>query len=224
MSDLFLVQEVSFVDLSRNFGLAILFALIWYAVFAYTARMVPNKTQYLRVFLLLAPTMVLIITIIKGSLALSLGLVGALSIVRFRTPIKEPAELLYLFVMIAVGLGLGAGRVAETSIAFALLCAIMLALSLVRPKADYRHDYFIEVQFDGDQSTEPPTAGGLLASLGELQTLARIKKFAQEEHSTHAVLGVSSQRFEQLDAIMARLRQHHPVAHIALVENVNLII
>ena len=184
MSDLFLVQEVSFVDLSRNFGLAILFALIWHAVFAYTARMVRNKTQYLRVFLLLAPTMVLIITIIKGSLALSLGLVGALSIVRFRTPIKEPAELLYLFVMIAVGLGLGAGRVAETSIAFALLCAIMLALSLVRPKADYRHDYFIEVQFDGYQSTEPPTAGVPLASLAT-ETPGADQVVRPEAHSAH---------------------------------------
>lgn len=223
MSDLFLVQEVSFADLSLNFGLSILFALIWYAVFAYTTRMLPNKTQYLRIFLLLAPTMVLIITIIKGSLALSLGLVGALSIVRFRTPIKEPSELLYLFVMIAVGLGLGADRVVETTIAFGFLCAIMVGLSLVRPRADYSHDYFIEVQFDGGAGRDRPTAGGLLESLGDLRPLARVKKFAQEEHSTHAVLGVSSEHFEQLDTIMDRLRQRHPVAHIALVENVNLI-
>ena len=40
----------------------------------------------------------LIIMVVKSSLALSLGLVGALSIVRFRTPIKEPEELVYLFV------------------------------------------------------------------------------------------------------------------------------
>ena len=41
--------------------------------------------------------------------ALSLGLLGALSIVRFRTPIKESEELAYLFLNIAIGLGLGAG-------------------------------------------------------------------------------------------------------------------
>lgn len=223
MSDLFLVSEVSFADLSLNFGLSILFALIWYAVFTYSARMIPNKTQYLRVFLLLAPTMVLIITIIKGSLALSLGLVGALSIVRFRTPIKEPSELLYLFVMIAIGLGLGADRVAETTIAFVFLCAVMVVLSLVRPGADYSHDYFIEVQFDGHGGREQPTASGLMECLGDLHQLARIKKFSREEHSSHAVLGVSSQHFDQLDMIMERLRQRHPVAHIALIENVNLI-
>ena len=47
----------------------------------------------------------LVILIVKSSLALSLGLVGALSIVRFRTPIKEQ-ELIYLFMAIALGLGL----------------------------------------------------------------------------------------------------------------------
>ena len=51
----------------------------------------------------------MVITVVKSSLALSLGLVGALSIVRFRTPIKEPEELGYLFLTIAVGLGFGAG-------------------------------------------------------------------------------------------------------------------
>ena len=47
----------------------------------------------------------LIILIVKSSLALSLGLIGALSIVRFRTPIKEPEELIYLFFSIAIGIG-----------------------------------------------------------------------------------------------------------------------
>ena len=46
----------------------------------------------------------LVIAVVKSSLALSLGLVGALSIVRFRTPVKEPEELTYLFFSIALGL------------------------------------------------------------------------------------------------------------------------
>lgn len=53
--------------------------------------------------------MFLVIFVVKSSLALSLGLVGALSIVRFRTPIKGPEELVYLFLSIAIGLGFGAG-------------------------------------------------------------------------------------------------------------------
>ena len=51
-----------------------------------------------------------VISVVKSSLALSLGLVGALSIIRFRTPIKEPFELAYIFLVIAIGLGFGAGQ------------------------------------------------------------------------------------------------------------------
>ncbi|MEL0309828.1 MAG: DUF4956 domain-containing protein, partial [Gammaproteobacteria bacterium] len=51
-----------------------------------------------------------VIIIVKYSLALSLGLVGALSIVRFRAAIKEPEELVYLFLVIALGLSFGANQ------------------------------------------------------------------------------------------------------------------
>ena len=59
---------------------------------------------------ILAAIVFLVIMIVKSSLALSLGLVGALSIVRFRTPIKEPEELVYIFLSIAIGLANGADQ------------------------------------------------------------------------------------------------------------------
>ena len=70
----------------------------------------------------------LVITVIKSSLALSLGLVGALSIVRFRTPIKEPEELGYLFFAIAIGLGMGAGyKVVTLTVSVAILIYLYVA-------------------------------------------------------------------------------------------------
>jgi hypothetical protein len=69
----------------------------------------PSDTESIsRIFPLLAIVTTGVITVVKSSLALSLGLVGALSIVRFRAAIKEPEELVYLFLCIAVGLALGA--------------------------------------------------------------------------------------------------------------------
>jgi asparagine N-glycosylation enzyme membrane subunit Stt3 len=64
----------------------------------------------------LSAVVFLVIIVVKSSLALSLGLVGALSIVRFRTPIKEPEELVYLFLAIAIGLGYAAGQILMTTI------------------------------------------------------------------------------------------------------------
>jgi uncharacterized membrane protein YhiD involved in acid resistance len=77
-------------------------------------------------FVLIATTTMMIITIVKSSLALSLGLVGALSIVRFRAAIKEPEELAYLFLTIAIGLGFGAGQRIITIIALVAVYGIII--------------------------------------------------------------------------------------------------
>ena len=75
-----------------------------------------DKITFSKNFVILAVTTTIVITIVKSSLALSLGLVGALSIVRFRAAIKDPEELVYLFLIIAVGLGCGAGQIYITVI------------------------------------------------------------------------------------------------------------
>ena len=80
-----------------------------------------NRRVFSKNFILIALTTMLVITIVKSSLALSLGLVGALSIVRFRSAIKEPEELAYLFLTICVGLGMGANQVMVTVVAFSII-------------------------------------------------------------------------------------------------------
>lgn len=71
----------------------------------------PSDTDSItRIFPLLTLVTIGVIAVVKTSMALSLGLVGALSIVRFRAAIKEPEELVYLFLCIGVGLALGAGQ------------------------------------------------------------------------------------------------------------------
>lgn len=86
-------------------GLIGLFVRALYVRFGTTAI---NRDGLSGNFPLLTITTVLVIFIVKSSLALSLGLVGALSIVRFRAAIKEPEELVMLFFCIAAGLALGA--------------------------------------------------------------------------------------------------------------------
>ena len=84
-----------------------------------------NRKAFARNFIVLAVTTMFIISVVKSSLALSLGLVGALSIVRFRSAIKEPQELTYLFLNIAIGLGCGAGLTILTIVAFAGVSVII---------------------------------------------------------------------------------------------------
>ena len=63
-----------------------------------------NKVHFSKNFIILSVTTCIIITIVKSSLALSLGLVGALSIVRFRHPVKSALELIIYFNLITIGI------------------------------------------------------------------------------------------------------------------------
>ena len=97
-------------DLGWNIGLGVLLSAIVAWHYARRARSKVLRRDLGLVLPVIALTTLLVISVVKSSLALSLGLVGALSIVRFRTPIKEPEELAYIFLVIAVGLALGADQ------------------------------------------------------------------------------------------------------------------
>ena len=96
-----------------------------------------NRKAFAKNFVLLAATTMFIIMVVKSSLALSLGLVGALSIVRFRAAIKEPEELTYLFLNIAIGLGCGANQVLITILAFvAIITFIIIGKKIGKKQKD----------------------------------------------------------------------------------------
>src|SRR5512139_713533 len=108
-----------------NLLLAALLGLVLGQVYIRVGQALSNRRGFARNFLLLTVTTTLIISIVKSSLALSLGLVGALSIVRFRAAIKEPEELAFLFLAISIGLGLGANQAPVTLAAFALVMVLL---------------------------------------------------------------------------------------------------
>jgi len=118
--------DASLTDLAVNLVLAAAMSSVLGVVYVRYGSSFSNRKAFAGNFYLLSMTIALIITIVKSSLALSLGLVGALSIVRYRAAIKEPEELAYLFVTIAIGLGLGANYRATTVIAFVIIVAVIV--------------------------------------------------------------------------------------------------
>lgn len=107
-------------------------------------RSLSDKNQISSNFVLLTLIITIIITVVKSSLALSLGLVGALSIVRFRTPIKDPEELIFLFICIAMGLALGAFQFWFAAIGFFFVILVILFKSKFN-KDISQNNFFISI-------------------------------------------------------------------------------
>jgi len=109
-----------------DFIMAIIMSYALRLIFERNTKTLSGFTQIASILPPLTGAIFLVIVIVKSSLALSLGLVGALSIVRFRTPIKEPQELLYLFLAIGIGLGYGASLTLHTTVIVVLLFAYLI--------------------------------------------------------------------------------------------------
>ena len=122
-----IVTDINLLGLSFRLCLGLILSVI--IVFHYNnySTCLSERAHFSRIFPFILLTTLLVISVVQSSLALSLGLVGALSIVRFRTPIKEPEDLAYLFICIAAGVGLGAGAVLVTlmSVVFILTAATL---------------------------------------------------------------------------------------------------
>ncbi len=134
-------QQVSLTDFLINSVVIIVLAIILEYTYIVAARTISNRKQFAGTFLLIAFTTMLIISIVKTSLALSLGLVGALSIVRFRAAIKEPEELSYIFFAIALGLGLGANQTVVVIVAFAVAMMMIWARYFISGKSKHQNLY-----------------------------------------------------------------------------------
>ncbi len=120
------VNEVQFFDFLLHLIMAVILGVILQQLYIRCGNSVSNRRKTASNFVLLACVTMIVISIVKSSLALSLGLVGALSIVRFRAAIKEPEELTYLFIAISIGLGMGAGQPGITCTGFGVISLLIL--------------------------------------------------------------------------------------------------
>ena len=185
-----------------SLGVAALLGLALGLFYVRFGHSLSNRRHFARNFLLLTVTTTLIISIVKSSLALSLGLVGALSIVRFRAAIKEPEELAFLFLAIAVGLGLGAGQGLITVVAFAIILILLALRSLFVRKALPQGNLFLTVS-----SAAPGklSAGQILEALAATAAEASLKRFDETPETVEASFSVNFKQVARLEEFSRRL-------------------
>lgn len=135
--DSFFIPE----DLTLTLFTALLMALIlsFFIAMIYrnTHRGMNYEPAFLTTLVLISPVVALVMFFIRGDLVLSLGLIGSLSIIRFRTPIKDTRDMVYLFWAIVVGLGCGTENWTLALMATVFIAIIIFILFLFeygRPK------------------------------------------------------------------------------------------
>jgi len=208
-------SEISVTDFLINSAIIVVLMLILRWTYLKCGKSLSNRRSFSANFILLAFTTMLIISIVKSSLALSLGLVGALSIVRFRAAIKEPEELAYLFLCISVGLGLGANQRNIVVIAFLIIVLILWARHLLSRKSEKQNLYF----------TISSASPGLipLSTINDIVrknfTAAELKRFDESNHLIEASYLIEIKQAKNLQDCKDELQKISPDVKVVFIDN-----
>jgi len=163
-----------------------------------------NRKQFSKNFILISATTMLIITIVKSSLALSLGLVGALSIVRFRAAIKEPEELSFLFLCIAIGLGLGASQRAVTIIGFLIILIIIFFKYRFSPSKEVNPNLYLNFRHAPEHKIKLEDVHDILK---ENCSEMRLIRFDESENSCEFIYLVNFFDYNRMNECRKKLKE-----------------
>ncbi len=143
------VTSVSILDMVIAIALAFGLGIFIFLVYKKTYSGVMYSASFATTLVALTMITTVVILAVTSNVVLSLGMVGALSIVRFRTAIKEPLDIAFLFWSIAVGIVLAAGMIPLAVIGSIIIGVILLVF--VNRDAS-KNPYIVVIRCDGHES------------------------------------------------------------------------
>ncbi|QGY43246.1 DUF4956 domain-containing protein [Maribellus comscasis] len=214
----FLITEnaqISIWDFVINAIIILVLSLILEFTYSRCAKSLSGRKAFGANFFLIAFTTMLIISIVKSSLALSLGLVGALSIVRFRSAIKEPEELAYLFFTIAIGLGMGANQRIVTVVGAIVLLAIIWVRYLTSAKTR-KQNLYLTVSSTGERK---PGLENIDSVVREIFKASKLVRYDETADLIEAAFWIEIKKTDDLQQFKIRLNEINPEIRISFVDN-----
>lgn len=203
-----------------NLLVATLLASLLRLFYIHFGNAISNRRRFANNFLPLALGTLLVIMIVKSSIALSLGLVGALSIVRFRAAIKDPEELVYLFMVIGIGLACGANQPLLAVIALVIILLIMGVSKRLTGEWQQTHSGRLFLNITTDINDLEKISAVLVAHLPYVE----LKRMDTLEEGLDLSFVARADSTEQLNQLQLALRQVSEKTRLSLLEQPELIV
>ena len=183
-------NSISLSSVIITMCVALLFSFIIYFVYKFTCDNVIYSKKFNVTMALMTMVTAAVIMSMQANVVVSLGMVGALSIVRFRTAIKEPKDLLFLFWSITNGIIIGAGIY---SIAFVLAIILTIALLVFERLPGNKIPYLLVATLENLDAEEKITK-----VLEENKIKYRVKSKNVSRNSTDVIYELSNNKIEEL--------------------------
>ena len=181
-----------------------------------------NRHDFSKNFVVLGIATCIVIMIVKNSLALSLGLVGALSIVRFRAAIKEPEELVFLFLIIAAGLGAGSGQIKITAVGVVFSLFIIFVYSKLFNKSRLENIETINISISKDDFIKDNQIEKMIDNLKNLTDQIEFVSMSRKKDSTNINLEIKVKDFQKLIKITSKKKKEIENSKVIVARNNDL--
>lgn len=206
LDNLTTVQNLTVLDVIFNLILAFILGVLVAAVYRLTNRHRALSQSFLMTLVILAMVVALVMMVIGNSIARAFSLVGALSIIRFRTVVKDNRDIAFVFFALASGMAAGVGNYQIAIAGVGTILIILLILDFVQFGIIRRGIYLLRFQIipmDADDPGIKDVFKRLLRTYNRL-TIKTVKMGQFMEHSYLVRLkrGVSDEKFiDELSAI-----------------------
>ncbi len=177
-----------------------------------------NKKDFSKNFIGLGLATTIVITVVKSSLALSLGLVGALSIVRFRAAIKEPEELVYLFLVIATGLGCGADQIKITLIGV-VVAILLIYLNNIFTRKNNLETETINSTFTFNERKSEKDINNIIEKIKKSSNNLKFVSISSTENETVLNLDIKFKNHENITKTIDNIKKENKSVKIILAKN-----
>jgi hypothetical protein len=208
-------DRLQLATIGINLALSALFAFVLGQAYVHWGMSLSNRRALAANFMLISVTTTFIILIVRSSVALSLGLVGALSIVRFRAAIKEPEELAFLFFSIGIGIGLGDNQRLLTLLAL-LVGLILIGLGRLFRKRGADVNLHLIVSTQGQSKLDLET---VIQALQGFAKRLKLQRFDENGERMEASFMVEFTDLDALQAAREKLRSIAPDVEITFLDN-----
>ncbi len=148
-------------ELLRNLSVALVCGLLIAGFYRWSTRRPSYSRSFVNSLVALSLITAVVIMVIGNNLARAFGLVGAMSIIRFRTAVKDAQDIVFIFFSLAIGMAAGVGLLKVAFISTVFIGLSMTAVSAFQLRVRRRREFLVQLTYRPDDDAPPPHLAAL---------------------------------------------------------------
>lgn len=184
-------------------------------VYRWTYRGTNYSASFVRSMIFLAMITAVVMIVIGNNLARAFGLVGAMSIIRFRTAVKDPQDIVFIFFALAAGLAAGVGLYMVAIVGTVCISAVILVMGRSNYAALHRQSFLLNLSYDAAHQNGEASYVPVLNRYCKRYNLVNVRS-AHEGHQLDLTFFVDLRRKEDGDRLTRALSEAAHVRHVNL--------